>query len=66
LVITAEFDPLHDEGEAYGARLKEAGVPVEIKRYNGMIHGFFSLGHVMDQGKKAITDACAALRAALA
>jgi acetyl esterase len=66
LVITAEFDPLRDEGEAYGARLREAGVPVEIKRYNGMIHGFFSLGHVMDQGKKAVADAAAALRAAFA
>src|SRR5262249_4681254 len=66
LVITAEFHALRDEGEAYGARLKEAGVPVEIKRYNGMIHGFFSLGHVMAQGKQAIVDAAAALRAALA
>jgi acetyl esterase len=66
LVITAEFDPLRDEGEAYAARLREAGVPVEVKRYNGMIHGFFSLGHVMEQGKKAVADAAAGLRAAFA
>jgi acetyl esterase len=66
LVMTAEFDPLRDEGEAYAARLREAGVPVEVKRYNGMIHGFFSLGHVMDQGKKAVADAAAGLRAAFA
>ena len=66
LVITAEFYPLRDEGEAYGALLKEAGVPVEIKRYNGMIHGFFSLGQVMAQGKHAIVDAAVTLRAALA
>jgi len=66
MVITAEFDPLRDEGEAYAARLREEGVPVEMKRYNGMIHGFFSLGHVMEQGKKAIADAAAGLRAAFA
>lgn len=65
-VITAEFDPLRDEGEAYAARLREAGVPVEVKRYNGMIHGFFSLGHIMAQGKQAVADAAARLRAAFA
>jgi acetyl esterase len=66
MVITAEFDPLRDEGEAYGARLREAGVPVIIKRYEGMIHGFFSLGHMMTQGKQAVADAAAGLRAAFA
>ena len=64
MVLTAEFDPLRDEGEAYAARLQEAGVPVTLKRYNGMIHGFFSLGAMLDQGKQAIADAGAALRAA--
>ncbi|MBI3303984.1 MAG: alpha/beta hydrolase [Deltaproteobacteria bacterium] len=66
LVITAEFDPLRDEGETYTARLREAGVPAVTKRYNGMIHGFFSLGAVMDQGKQAIAEAAAGLRAAFA
>jgi acetyl esterase len=66
MVLTAEFDPLRDEGEAYAVRLREAGVPVTLKRYTGMIHGFFSLGAVLDQGKQAVADAAAALRTAFA
>lgn len=44
LIITAEFDPLRDEGEAYGKRLLNAGNEVEVYRLNDAIHGFFSLG----------------------
>jgi acetyl esterase len=62
MVLTAEFDPLRDEGEAYAMRLQEAGVPVTLKRYAGTIHGFFSLGAVLDQGKHAMADAATALR----
>ena len=66
LVITAEYDPLRDEGEAYAARLSAAGVDVTATRYDGMIHGFFSLRDLIPEGKAAVDQACEALRAALA
>jgi len=65
-VITAEYDPLRDEGEAYAKRLAQAGVPTECKRYDGAIHGFFSMGLLAQVARDAVDDAVAALRAGLA
>jgi acetyl esterase len=64
-VVTAECDMVRDQGEAYARKLLEAGVQVELKRYDGMIHPFISLGGVIDDGHVAIDEAAAVLRAAL-
>ena len=63
LVITAECDPLRDEGEAYAKRLEEAGVPVRCTRYAGMVHPFFSLVGGVRQSKEAIAEVAAAVAA---
>jgi acetyl esterase len=54
LIITAECDPLRDEGEAYAKRLEQAGVPMTCTRYAGMIHPFFSLSGAIPQALDAI------------
>jgi acetyl esterase len=62
LVITAEFDPLRDEGEQYAHRLEEAGVPARLSRYDGMIHGFFGMTNMLDKAKAAVGEATATLK----
>jgi len=64
-VLTAEVDPLRDEGEAYAEALRRAGVTVKLKRYNGVCHGFFSMASMIDKGRQAVADSCAELRSAI-
>lgn len=65
LIMTAGFDPLRDEGEAYAMRLRDAGVTVDYVCYGGMIHGFLPLGRALDTATRAVAHAAASLRQAL-
>jgi acetyl esterase/lipase len=62
-VITAEHDPLRDEGELYADRLRQAGVPAETIRYDGMMHGFFTMVGILDTAREAVTTAASRLAA---
>lgn len=63
-VITAEFDPLRDEGEAYASRLAAAGVPTTSRRMAGMLHGFLGMPEMFGEADEAIAIAARALREA--
>lgn len=64
-VLTAEFDPLVDEGDDYAARLADAGVPVDHVRHPGLVHGFFGMGALSPTCDAAAADAADRLRSAL-
>ena len=65
-LVTAGFDPLRDDGEAFGARLTEAGVPVTVRRQEGLVHGFAIMFNASRTARTAITEVAAALRRGLA
>jgi acetyl esterase len=63
-ILTAEYDPLRDQGEAYGQRLQEAGVPAQIFRADGVFHGYFGLQKFLPPAKEPWDIAVSALRSA--
>ena len=64
-VVTAEFDPLRDEGEAYAARLSAAGVAVTSERFDGLIHAFYGMTAVFPQAVSAQQRTADLFRAAV-
>lgn len=64
-VISAEYDPLRDEGEAFAQRLQQAGVPTRLMRCEGMIHGFISMAAFVAKAQAVLETAAADLRQAL-
>jgi len=62
IVLTAEFDPLRDEGEDYAQRLRDAGVPVICSRYDGMMHGFVIQFRLLDKGRLGLAEIASFLR----
>ncbi|WP_309648207.1 alpha/beta hydrolase [Nocardioides sp.] len=65
LLVTAEFDPLRDEGEAYADALTAAGVPVDRTRYDGLVHGFLDMAAVSPAVEAALVDLTARTKALL-
>ena len=64
-IVTAGFDPLRDEGEAYARKLEDAGVKVELRRFPDQIHGFFNVIGAGRTARAAVDEIAAALRAGL-
>jgi acetyl esterase len=65
-VVTAGFDPLRDEGEAYAERMREAGVAVALRRQAGLVHSFANLTAVSPSSRAAMLEVAGALRMGLA
>ena len=65
LILTAEYDTLRDEGEAYARRLAQAGTRVTLHRYDGMVHGFFTMPGVLRVAREAMDEAGVFLRGSL-
>jgi acetyl esterase len=65
LVVTAEYDPLRDQGARYAQQLRDAGVDAEHRNYDGMIHGFIQMAGILDGARAMLDDAAAALRSRL-
>lgn len=57
-IITSEYDPLRDEGEHYAKNLSEAGADVCLKRYDGIIHGFFNMQRTVEEARDALNLVC--------
>ncbi len=66
LVVTAAFDPLRDEGEAYARALGDAGTPATLRRFPGFIHGFVSIAGVSRRSRDAVVEVAGATRAMFA
>ncbi|MNH01349.1 Carboxylesterase NlhH [compost metagenome] len=64
-LITAEYDPLRDEGEAFAERLQRAGVATRVERCAGMVHGFISMTAFVERAGTTLAGAAADLRRAL-
>jgi acetyl esterase len=64
-VVTAAFDPLRDEGESYAAALREAGVPVLLRRFDGLIHGFANMTGISPACRDALVEIAGTLRGLL-
>ncbi|MGH3631294.1 MAG: alpha/beta hydrolase, partial [Sciscionella sp.] len=65
VVVTAEYDPIRDQGNAYAEALAAAGVPVECRQFAGLVHGFLHFGAFVPAAKAATDEICALLRTLL-
>lgn len=63
-IITSEYDPLRDEGEHYAQCLSESGIEVCLKRYGGIIHGFFNMQKTLEEARDALNLVCTKLNEA--